>query len=146
MEEIGLTVQKDTEIAAYGGSMYDRAQMADLVDEVVASVKDSRLNTKRAVFADIASTARVQNLYGQYVAACERELHRKDLPEESRKEILDNMYDACRASESASVESRGFQREQLEQSHMLPWKILGVVLSIVVSGYIGGAVYRAARE
>ena len=145
MEENRLTVQKDTEIAAYGESMYDRAQMADLVDEVVASVKDSRLNTKRAVSADIASTARVQNLYGQYVAACERELHRKDLSEERRKEILDNMYDACRASESASVESRGFQREQLEQSRMLPWKMLGVLLSIVVSGYIGGAVYRAAR-
>ena len=31
------------------------------VDEVIAAAKDDRMNTKRAISADIASTARVQN-------------------------------------------------------------------------------------
>ena len=145
MEENRLTVQKDTEIAAYNACMYDRAKMSDLMDEVIASVKDSRLNTKHAVSADIASTARVQSQYGQYIAACERELHRKDLSEERRTELLDCVLDACRASESAGIESRVLQKEQLEESHMLPLKVLGVMLTIVFGGCIGGALYRVAR-
>lgn len=145
MEENSLTVQNETAVASYDGYMYDREKMSDLMDEVIASVKDSRLNTKRAISADIASTARVQSQCGQYMAACERELRRRDLSEERRKELLDNMQDAYRASESASVESRAFQQEQLEQSRMLPLKVLGVVLTLFVGGCIGGALYRVAR-
>ena len=73
----------------------------------------SQIETNRAVSADIASTARVQSQYGQYIASCERELHRKDLPEERRMELLDRIHDACRASESAGIESREFQQEHI---------------------------------
>ena len=101
MEENSLTIQQNTETVAYDEAVYDRDKMSGLMDEIVSSVKDHRLNTKRAISADIVSTARVQNQYGQYVTACERELHRKDLPVELRQNIMDSMFEACKASEEA---------------------------------------------
>ena len=46
------------------------------VDEVIAAAKDDRMNTKRAISADIASTARAHNHNDRVIAACERELRR----------------------------------------------------------------------
>lgn len=145
MEERSLSVQGREEISPYDGAVISKDKMSDLMDEMVSSVKDCRLNTKRVISADIASTARIQSQYGLYVAACERELCKKDLTEETRKEILSNMFEACKASEMAGMEGRDFQREELELSRTLPWKIFGVLISIIAAGYIGGVVYRSVR-
>lgn len=145
MEENGLVVQKSTESATFDVFAYDREKMSSLMDEVVASVKDYRLNTKKAISADIASTARIQNQYGRYVAACERELRRKDLSEERRKEIMDSMLEASNASEDAGTESRRFQAEQLDQSRKLPWEIVGLMVLIIVAGFGGKAIFRVVR-
>lgn len=125
--------------------MYDREKMSELMDEFASSVKDYRLNTKKAISADIASTARVQNQYAQYVAACERELHRKDLPEERRQKIMDSMFEAGKASEEAGVESRRFQTEQLVQLRKLPWEIVGVIALVIVAGFGSKAVFRTVK-
>lgn len=140
MEENSLTIQQNTKIVAYDETVYDRDKMSGLMDEIVSSVKDHRLNTKRAISADIVSTARVQNQYGQYVAACERELHRKDLPEELRQKIMDSMFEACKASEEAGVESRGFL-----QSRRLPWELVGVMALIIAAGFGGKGIFHALK-
>ncbi len=114
------------------------------VDEVIAAAKDDRMNTKRAISADIASTARVQNQNDRVIAACERELRRKDLSEESRDEILRCMSRAAESTSCESAASREFQREQLEHSHKLPWKLIGIGVLIVLGGVGGTALIKAA--
>ena len=114
------------------------------VDEVIAAAKDDRMNTKRAISADIASTARVQNQNDRVIAACERELRRKDLSEESRDEILRCMSRAAESTSCESAASREFQREQLDHSHKLPWKLIGVGILIVLGGVGGTALIKVA--
>ena len=104
------------------------------VDEVIATVKDDRMNTKRAISADISSTARVQSQNERVIAACERELRRRDLSEESRDEILRCMSRAAESTSEESAASREFQREQLDHSHKLIWEIIGVGALIVIGG------------
>lgn len=124
--------------------VYDRERAGKFVDEVIATARGDRINTSRAISADIAATARAQNQNDRYMAACERELRRKDLPEERRKELLDRMEMAASSSEQVSVESRQFQREQLNHSHKLPWKLLGVGAMILFGGLGGAALLGAS--
>ena len=119
-------------------SMYDRDRAGKFIDEVVAAAKEDRMNTKRAISADIAATARVQNQNDRYMAACERELRRKDLTEEQRRELLNRMERVASSSERVSADSRQFQQEQLNHSHILPWKLLGVG-ALLFFGGLGGA-------
>ena len=91
------------------------------------------MNTKRAIAADIASTARVQNQNDRVIAACERELRRRDLSEEARNEILHCMNKAAESTSYESTASREFQREQMDHSHNLPWKLIGIGVLIVGS-------------
>lgn len=122
----------------------DAVQTGKFVDEVIAAAKDDRMNTKRAISADIASTARVQNQNDRVIAACERELRRRDLSEESRGEILRCMSKAAEPTSYESAASREFQREQLDHSHKLPWKLIGIGVVIVLGGVGGTALIRAA--
>ena len=124
--------------------VYDEKQTGKLIDEVIAAAKDDRMNTKRAISADIASTARVQNQNDRVIAACERELRRRDLSEESRDEILRCMSKAAESTSYESAASREFQREQLDHSHKLPWKLIGIGVLIVLGGVGGTALIKAA--
>lgn len=133
----------DVELQGYYPA-YDRERTGKFVEEIIAAAKDDRMNTKRAISADIAATARVQNQNDRYMTACERELHRKDLPEERRKEILDRMGTIAASSERASAESRQFQRDQLNHSHKMPWKLIGIGAVILIGGLGGAAFLRAA--
>lgn len=122
----------------------NEVQTGKFVDEVIAAAKDDRMNTKRAISADIASTARVQNQNDRVIAACEQELRRKDLSEESRDEILRCMSRAAESTACESAASREFQREQLEHSHKLPWKLIGIGVLIVLGGVGGRALIKIA--
>ena len=125
-------------------SVYDKDQACKFINEYIAAAKDDRMNTKQVISADIAATLRVQNQNDRYLAACERELLRKDLPEERRKEILDRMEIVASSSEQAAAESRHFLQKQLDHSHKLPWKLLGVGALIILGGLGGAALLRAA--
>ncbi len=81
---------------------YDEERAGKVVDEIIASVKNDRMNTKRAISADIASTSRVQNQNERVVAACERELRRHDLSDEWRDELLSRMSDAAQSTAYAN--------------------------------------------
>lgn len=116
---------------------YD-VQMDKFANEMIAATKDDRMNTKRAISANIASTARVQNQNERVIAACERELRRRDLSDENRDEILRCMSSAAESSSYESAASREFQREQLEHSHRHPWKLIGISALIILGCCIGG--------
>lgn len=118
---------------------YNDVRTGKLLDEVMGAVKDNRANTKRAISADIASTARVQNQNERVIAICEKELRRQNLTDERRDELLDHIRKAAESTARVNEESREFQRRQLEHSHKLPWKIIGVIVGFMVLG-IGGAV------
>ncbi len=133
----------DTETGRYYPA-YDEERAGKFVNEVIAAVKDDRANTKRAISADIAATARVQNQNDRVIAACERELRRRDLPDERRDELLDRMSRAADSTAYESASSREFQREQLDHSHKLPWKILLFLAGLAVGGISGAALVRAA--
>lgn len=125
--------------------VFDGERAGKLVDEVIAAVKDDRMNTKRAITADIASTARVQNQNDRVIDACERELRRRDLTEDQRMEILNHMSQAAEATTAASEASREFQKEQLEHSHKLLFKILGGTVVVALLWFGGRALLRAAQ-
>lgn len=146
-----ITISKENRTAVYAETyptdvvparnyQPDDVRTGKFVDEVIAAAKDDRMNTKRAISADIASTARVQNQNDRVIAACERELRRKDLSEESRDEILRYMSKAAESTSYESAASREFQREQLDHSHKLPWKLIGIGVLIVG----GTALFKAA--
>ena len=105
----------------------DAVRTGKFVDEVIAAAKDDRMNTKRAISADIASTARVQNQNDRVIAACERELRRRDLSEESRYEILRCMSKAAESTSYESAASREVQRGLLDYPHKLPGHVIGFV-------------------
>ena len=150
-----ITVSKENRPAVYVETYHsdyvpaqnyqpDAVRTGKFVDEVIAAAKDDRMNTKRAMSADIASTARVQNQNDRLIAACERELRRRDLSEESRDEILRCMRKAAESTSYESAASREFQREQLDHSHKLPWKLIGIGVLIVLGGVGSTALIKAA--
>ena len=90
-----------------------------LIDEFFAIAKDNRINTKRSIAADIASTARVQKQNNLIIETCERELHRRDLTENQRKNLIEQMTKAAELSAQADEASRAFQKKQLSRSYAL---------------------------
>lgn len=147
-EKKTLEAQHQSQVLDIGSNRhypaYDEVWTDKLVNEVVAAVKDDRTNTKRAISADIAATARVQNQNDRVIAACERELRRRDLSDERRDGLLERMNKAAESTAYESASSRKFQREQLDCSHKLPWKILLFLVGLAVGGFGGVALARAA--
>lgn len=115
-----------------------------VADELIAAVKDDRMNMKRVISADIASDARVQNQNAQVIQACERELRRKDLSDASRDHILGIMSDVAKSTSYESASSRNFQDKQLSYSHRLPWRIIGISVLLAISGAGSVALVRHA--
>ena len=112
---------------------YDREREGKLLAELIMEAKDDRINTKNALSADIASTAKIQNYKGRVIAACERELKRPNLSEERRAELIAIMQEASESATRAGEESREFQRRQLEHSHKLLRRTLLTVVGIIGS-------------
>lgn len=117
----------------------DAKRAGKMINEVIGAIKDTRMDTKRAISADIAATARAQNQNDRLMTTYENELRRKGLSEGRRKEILDEMNKIAAASADASTESRAFQSEQLDRTHKLSRRIIRDL--IVFIG--GGIVYTA---
>lgn len=103
--------------------VYKDASIEKVVDEMFAAMKDDRINTKRALAADNASKERVQEHNSRVIAACERELKRKDITEDERILILQMMNERAESTADESAASRNYQEKQLEYSHKQPWKV-----------------------
>lgn len=122
-------------------AVLDSERAGRLVDEVIALVKDDRMNTKKAISADIESTAKVQEQNNRVIEACERELRRRDLTDEQRMDILKRMEKAAESTVNVSEASRKFQQEQLERSHKLPLSLLVGATICVLFGIGGRALF-----
>lgn len=149
MQEVMPVVQfadqtaESTQIQSYP-EYYDE-RTSKLVDEVIAAVKDDRINTKRAISAEIAAMAWVQNQNDRVIAACEHELSRRDLPEERRAELINTMRIAAESTAYESVASREFKEKHLGRSHKLSRKIIVCIALIIVFGIVGAAKGRADK-
>ena len=124
-------------------SVFDNAVAGKIIEEFILASKDDRINTKRSISADIASTVRVQNQNAQTINACKQELRRKDLTEEQRVAIIENMVRAAESTSAVNKDSRAFQQKQLEHSHNLTLRILGGIVLLVLGGLGGAAIARA---
>ena len=124
-------------------SVFDSAVAGKIIEEFILASKDDRINTKRSISANIASTARVQNQNAQTINACKQELRRKDLTEEQRVAIIENMVRAAESTSAVNKDSRAFQQKQLEHSHNLTLRILGGIVLLVLGGLGGAAIARA---
>lgn len=112
--------------------VYEEARIVKLNDEIVAAEKSDRINTKRALAADITSKERVQNQNDRVISACEKELKRKDLTDAQRCFYLEKMSKAAESTAYESAESREFQEKQLAYSHKQPWRIITGAALIVL--------------
>ncbi len=121
--------------------LYNDEQGRKLVDEVIAAFKDERMNIKRSISADIASTARVQKQNEQVIQICERELRRGDLSEERRDELIATIKIIAESTTHECSVSREFQNNQLDQLHKLPWIKLGLSALLVIA-IVGGRALR----
>ena len=127
-------------------SVISAERVGRVIDEAILIGKEDCANTKRAISADIASTARVQNQNDRIIEACERELHRRDLTDEQREIFHNRMMQAAESTAYASEASRAFQSKQLEHSHNLPLIYLGGVLLLVIGGIGGAAIVKAMNR
>ena len=133
----------DIQIQPY--PVYYEEREGKLVDEVIAAAKDDRINTKRVISSGIQSTAWVQNQNDRVITACEHELHRKDLSEERRAELIEIMRRAAESTANESAACREFQERHLGQSHKLPGKILVCAALILVLGIVCAARGKAGK-
>ena len=140
---VPIPMQDDADLT--GEAYYPQnAVVNKLVDEVFATVKDDRIDTKKAISAVIASTAKVQNQNDRVIGVCERELRRHDLTEEQRTYILNRMFRAAESTVAVSDASRKFQQKQLEHLHKLPFILLAGTAVVIFLGLGGRAIIRTA--
>ena len=109
-------------------------QLSMIMDEVINSAKDERINAKRALSTDITSTARVQNQNDRVLAAYERELQREGLSQERRDEILKAMRTIAESIARENAASREFQKEQLNNFHKRLFEFMGAAIIFVMVG------------
>ena len=121
---------------------YDREQHSKVITEIISAVKDDRISTKRAISAEIASSARAQNQNERIITACEKELRRHDLSDSQRQELLNRMCSAAESTSQINLESREFIATQIDKSHKLPFQILGLVTLLTLGGICGHAMLR----
>ena len=89
----------------------DRENVSKIFDEVLDSLKDDRLKTKKAIEAQISSENLVQKQNDRFIAACEKELCTQKLTMERRKEILDKMKDVTDHSSQVHVRTASVSGE-----------------------------------
>ena len=112
--------------------------------EIISAIKDDRINTKHAISAEIASSARAQNQNERAITACEKELRRNDLSTSQRQELINRICSAAESTSQINIESRDFINSQIEKSHKLPFQIVGLFTLITIGGLCGHALLRKA--
>lgn len=111
----------------------DREDTKKSLSGIVTVIKDDSLNTKRAIASNIASTARVQCQNDKVLSACERELRKPNLSFEQREQLLNRMERIADVTANIHYESEDFQKAQLEYSHNLTLKILGLATFFIAT-------------
>ena len=133
-EPVILTEHRPTDFIPLPYHSVESNQLSMIMNEVINSAKDERINVKRALSADIASTARVQNQNERVLAAYERELQREGLSQERQDEILKTMRTIAESTVHENAASREFQKEQLNNSHKRLLEFMGGAIIFVLVG------------
>lgn len=129
-----LTEPRPTDFIPFPYHLTENNPLSMIMDEVINSAKDERINAKRALSANIASTTRVQNQNYRVLAACECELQREGLSQEHRDEILKTMRTIAESTARENAASREFQKEQLNNSHKRLFEFMGAAIIFVTFG------------
>ena len=95
----------------------------ELCDEVIASIREDRLNTKRVLLAEINLSKTILNQYSRLISIYEKEIMRTDILDKRRLELIEKMNGAVNASASFGADSGDFIDRQIEHSHKIPLKI-----------------------
>ncbi len=111
-------------------------QTGHIFDELLASAKENRLNTKRAIAADIAASRDLRSQNDLVITCCVQELQRKDYSKKDRLEIMQIMNNARESTENVMNSSREFQKELIVESNKVSSKVIvlgiGLILSVVI--------------
>ena len=118
----------------------------NVLSELISAIKDDRINTKRAILADIENNTRLQNRTDRIIATYERELQKNDLSEKRRNEILRYMRKIAETALHESNTSRDFQKEQLGYSHMLPMELISGIVIVVSIGAVSFALRHCIKK
>ena len=129
-----LTEPRPTDFIPLPYHLTENNPLSMIMDEVINSAKDERINAKRALSANIASTTIVQNQNYRVLAACECELQRESLSQEHRDEILKTMRTIAESTARENAASREFQKEQLNNSHKRLFEFMGAAIIFVMFG------------
>ncbi|WP_289960159.1 hypothetical protein [Faecalibaculum rodentium] len=131
-EEIYLT---NSEPVSY--SPLNNIQAGHVVDELLASAKDNRLNTKRAISADIAASEDLRSQNNLVITCCKQELQRKDYSKEDYLEIMQIMDNARQSTENEINSSREFQKELIVESNKASSKVIELGIALLIGVAIG---------
>lgn len=110
----------------------DREYTSKILNEVLVSLKDDRLKTKKAIDAQISLEDIVQRQNKCFIDACENELRTQKITMERRKEILDKMKDAIDQSSQVHVQSMKFRKEELDHLHQHHLLVVGSIAAVVI--------------
>lgn len=110
----------------------DREYTSKILNEVLVSLKDDHLKTKKAIEAQISSENLVQKQNDRFIAACEKELCTQKLTMERRKEILDTMKDVTYQSSQVHFQGMEFQKEELDHLHRHHLLVVGSIAAVVI--------------
>lgn len=120
-------------------------QIGGILDEVLAWIKDDRMNTVRAISSDAASRKMVQKQNHELVMACSATLQREgsNLTIAQKLDLIDKMSEATTSTERVDARSRTFQHEQLSHSHRRSKQLPIFVMAMMLG--VGGAAWYLNR-
>ncbi|WP_304759668.1 MULTISPECIES: hypothetical protein [Erysipelotrichaceae] len=114
-------------------------QIGHIFDELLASAKENRLNTKRAIAADIAASKDLRSQNDLVITCCVQELQRKDYSKKDRLEIMQVMNNARESTENEMNSSREFQKELIVESNKVFRKVIVIRIGLISCVVIGTA-------
>ena len=112
-------------------------QAGKVWDELLASAKDNRHNTKRAISADIAASEDLRSQNNLVINCCKQELQRKDYSKEDYLEIMQIMGNARQSTENEINSSREFQKELIVESNKTSSKVVALGIALLIGVAIG---------
>ena len=127
-----LQFEKETHVPMHYNPI-DREEAKKAISGIISVVKDDSLNTKRVIASNIASTERVQSQNDKIITACANELRNPSLSFEQREQLLERMERVAKSTSVVHDNSTDFQKKQLEYSHSLCLKILGLTTLLAVT-------------
>ena len=118
----------------------DNGRIDGIFEEVLAWMRDDRINTKRAITSAVATRRMIQEQSMQLMNAYESEFKRPGLTVERRRELLDMMDKIAESGKRADSEMGAILNEQVSYSHSRSGQLL-LLVAVAIVGVSGTAWY-----